>query len=64
MNPSLSYSRQPACEAWPRECLLHEQAIILGQATDNTTLKTYSSALNSYLSFMQMHNLPVEPTSC
>ena len=55
-------SRQPARTAWPRECLLRERAIALGLAIDHSTLKNYSSALNSYLSFVQIHDFPVEPT--
>ena len=55
-------SRQPAREAWSREHLVHERAIALGNAMDSSTLKTYGSALNSYLSFVKNHDLPVEPT--
>ena len=55
-------SRQPAREAWPREHLLRERAIVLGLAIDHSTLKNYSSALNSYLSFVRIHDFPVEPT--
>ena len=29
---------------------------------DNSTAAAYSSALNSYLTFCQLHHLPVEPT--
>lgn len=42
--------------------LLRERAIALGQAIDSSTLNSYSSALNSYLTFVRLHNLPVEPT--
>ena len=55
-------SRQPARTAWPRERLLRERAIALGLAIDHSTLKNYSSALNSYLSFVRIHDFPVEPT--
>jgi len=55
-------SRQPAREAWSRECLVHERAVALGNAMDSSTLKTYGLALNSYLSFVKNHDLPVEPT--
>ena len=55
-------SRQPAREAWSHDRLLRERAIALGQAIDTSTLNSYSSALNSYLNFVQLHNLPVEPT--
>ena len=36
--------------------------IALGQAIDTSTLKSYSSTLNSYLAFVQLHDFPVEPT--
>ena len=55
-------SRQPAREAWSHDRLLRERAIALGQAIDTSTLNSYSSALNSYLNFVRLHNLPVEPT--
>jgi hypothetical protein len=55
-------SRQPARVAWSRERLLRERAIALGQAIDTSTLDSYSSALNSYLTFVRIHDLPVEPT--
>jgi hypothetical protein len=55
-------SRQPACVAWSREKLLRERAIALGQAIDTSTLNNYGSALNSYLSFVRLHDFPVEPT--
>ena len=55
-------SRQPTREAWSRDRLLRERAIALGHAIDTSTLKSYSSALNSYLTFVKLHDLPVEPT--
>jgi hypothetical protein len=55
-------SRQPPRAAWPRDRLLRERAIALGLAIDTSTLQSYSSALNSYLTFVRLHNLPVEPT--
>ena len=62
MIRSARRSRQRAREAWSREKLVRERSIALGQAIDQSTLKSYSSALNSYLSFMWLHNFPVEPT--
>jgi hypothetical protein len=44
------------------ERLLHRRALALGEAIDISTEKTYSSALNSYLSFVRIHELPTEPT--
>ena len=55
-------SRQPVRQAWPYERLIRERSIALGQAIDNTTSKTYGSALNSFLNFVKLHNLPLEPT--
>ena len=62
MIQSLRRSRQPAREAWTRDRLLRERAIALGHAIDTSTLNSYSSALNSYLTFVRLHNFPVEPT--
>ena len=55
-------SRQPVRAAWSRDRLLRERSIALGLAIDTSTLNCYGSALNSYLSFVRLHNLPVEPT--
>jgi hypothetical protein len=55
-------ARQPARTAWSRERLIHERALALGNVIDRSTLSNYSSALNSYLNFVKLHNLPVEPT--
>ena len=54
---------QPVWEPWTCEHLIREHAIVLGQAIDISTWKNYRSALNSYLSFIWMHNMPVEPTA-
>lgn len=62
MNHGQIRSRQPARQAWSRDRLLRERAILLGLAIDKSTLKTYSSALNSYLTFVRMHDFPVEPS--
>ena len=55
-------SRQKHRLAWTRERLLRERAIALGQAIDLSTWKNYGSALNSYLTFVRIHDFPVEPT--
>ena len=62
MITSAVKSKQCHCIAWTRERLLHECALALGQAINISTWKNYGSALNSYLSFVKMHNFPVEPT--
>jgi hypothetical protein len=63
MIPNHFPSRQPARVPWDRDKLLRERTIFLGQAIDKSTLKSYSSALNSYLTFVRNHNFPVEPTA-
>jgi len=50
-------SRQPPQAAWSREQLIHERAIALGYALDNSTLQTYNSHLQSYFSFCKLHSL-------
>ena len=62
MIQSLTKPRQPPQTAWPCDRLLRERAIALGLVIDTSTLNTYSSALNSYLTFVRLHSLPVEPT--
>jgi hypothetical protein len=42
--------------------LVHQRGLALGNDMDKSTLSNYSSALNSYLTFVKNHNLPVEPT--
>jgi hypothetical protein len=56
-------SRQPPRQPWTRERLDHERSILLGLALDHSTSLSYSSALNSYLTFCHLHHLPVEPTA-
>ena len=56
-------SKQKRRLAWTRERLLRERAIALGQAIDTSTWKNYGSALNSYLTFVRIHNFPIEPTA-
>jgi hypothetical protein len=56
-------ARQPIWEPWTWECLVREHAIALGHAIDISTWNNYGSALNSYLCFIRIHNMPVEPTA-
>jgi hypothetical protein len=42
--------------------LLRERAIALGNTIEPATLRTYNSALTSYLTFIRAHNLPTSPT--
>ena len=54
-------SRQPSQQPWTMECLIHEQSILLRMVINNTTANTYSSATNSYLTFCQIHSIPIKP---
>jgi len=55
-------SRQPVREAWTLARLNAELTINLGMAIDRATHDSYSSALNSYLTFCRLHSLDIEPT--
>ncbi|THU77397.1 hypothetical protein K435DRAFT_702524 [Dendrothele bispora CBS 962.96] len=55
-------SRQPPRLPWPMERLISERAIALGAALDQSTHTSYSSHMNSYISFCHMHNFSTEPT--
>ncbi|KAJ7058614.1 hypothetical protein C8F01DRAFT_1255762 [Mycena amicta] len=44
---------------WSEERLCHEHAIALGYAVDSNTFLTYTSALNSYLTFCKLHDRTV-----
>src|SRR5271155_6109300 len=57
-----STSRQPQRDAWSMERLVNERSISLGFSLDSSTFGTYTSALNSYLTFCDLHHLPVDPT--
>ena len=54
--------RRPPREPWSSERLILERAIALGNAVAESTRASYSSAVNSYIEFCKMHNMPVEPT--
>ena len=55
-------SRQPAREAWTMDRLINERSIALGYSLDTSSFGAYTSALNSYLTFCNLHHLPVDPT--
>ena len=55
-------SRQPVRTAWTMQRLNAELTINLGMAIDRATHDSYSSALNSYLTFCSFHNIDIEPT--
>jgi hypothetical protein len=62
MNPWARSPRQPVREAWTLERLVHERAVALGCAIEQSSAATYTSALQSYLPFCALHNFPPEPT--
>jgi hypothetical protein len=62
MNSATSVSRQPVRVAWTRDRLLLERTIALGNSLDASSYSTYTSALNSYISFCKLHNFDVTPT--
>jgi hypothetical protein len=55
-------SRQPRREAWTMDRLINECSISLGYSLDVSSFGAYTLALNSYLTFRDLHNLPVDPT--
>jgi len=55
--------REPTRATWSREHLFHEQAVTLGHALDNSTTQTYSSHLQSYLTFCKLHHFPINLTT-
>ncbi len=55
-------ARQPARQLWSLEHLVHERSIALGFTIDTGTAHTYSSALNLYIAFCQLHHFPIQPT--
>ena len=42
--------------------LVNERSISLGYSLDTSSFGAYTSALNSYLTFCNLHHLPVDPT--
>ena len=59
-NPILHFDSH--WEAWTLERLIYERSISLGLSLHPNTHHAYSSHLNSYLMFCQIHNFPVTPT--
>ena len=62
LSPS-SQTRQPSHATWSMEHLIIECSITLGYVVDALTQAVYSSALNSYLTFCQLHHLDSSPTA-
>lgn len=61
MKP-LPLSRQPHRQSWMLETLVRERAYALSNSLDLLTRRSYSSALNSWIAFINMHDFPIEPT--
>jgi hypothetical protein len=62
MNIPCPRGRQPLRQPWPLDRLVRERAIALGHTIDLSTLRSYTSHLTSYLTFVRNHHFPVEPT--
>ena len=58
----LPSSRQPRRQPWTLETFVRERAYAIRNSLDLSTRRTYSSALNSWIAFVNMHNFPIEPT--
>ena len=58
-----SSSRQPEREPWTMERLLDECTKALNCSLDRSTHKSYSSALNSWIAFVNNHHFELEPTA-
>ncbi|KIY46242.1 hypothetical protein FISHEDRAFT_47647 [Fistulina hepatica ATCC 64428] len=63
MNFDNPHARQLPRAPWSRERLQTERAIAIGASIDVSSRAAYSSALQSYVSFCRMHQLPIEPTA-
>src|SRR5882724_4527702 len=62
MSIAHAWSRQLARTAWSNERLLREHSLALGHAIEHFMSITYTSHLQSYLSFCKLHNRPIIPT--
>jgi len=54
--------RQPTRKPWALNDLRRGRALALSHSVDHSTCQVYSSALNSWLAFANMHHFPIEPT--
>lgn len=55
-------SRQRVLPVWSRETFDREISIAITNSLDANTRAAYTSALNSYLTFCQRHEFPIDPT--
>ncbi|THH13733.1 hypothetical protein EW146_g6528 [Bondarzewia mesenterica] len=54
-------SKQPHRLPWTTERLQRERAIAIGFSLERSSRLSYTSALNSYISFCHLHNFPLDP---
>ena len=54
--------KQPIKEAWTHEQLKHKKALTLSSAIEGSSTASYSTALQSYLSFCHLHWFPINLT--
>lgn len=60
---SISFSsRQPPRKPWTLDRLVQERAIALGFAIDKSTRLSYTSHLQSYLTFCKIYGFPIDPS--
>ncbi|KIY45302.1 hypothetical protein FISHEDRAFT_49739 [Fistulina hepatica ATCC 64428] len=62
MNLDNPRARQPPRMPWTIARLQFERAIAIGASIDQSSALAYTSALQSYIAFCRMHQLPIEPT--
>ncbi|THV05623.1 hypothetical protein K435DRAFT_816327 [Dendrothele bispora CBS 962.96] len=63
MNPTLlEGSQQPPRKPWSLERFKFERSIAVGAAIDTSTHSSYTSSLNSYVYFCDVHQFPYKPT--
>ena len=55
-------SQQPTRPAWTLQQLVYERSILLSMAIDTATHLSYTSTLNSYLTFCKLHDFDIDPT--
>ena len=57
-----SLSKQPTRPAWTLQQLVYEHSILLGMVIDAATHLSYTSVLNSYLTFYKLHDFDIDST--
>jgi len=63
MSTTCTWSRQPVRIAWSNKHLQYKCAISLSHAIGHSKSITYTSHLQSYLSFCKLHNCPTNLTN-